>query len=246
MVVFKKKFYFFKITDIWFSHKFNFKDLIALRVYNYINNPDKLSFFYKKDVSYTLTLSLFKSIEEIFTGFSSTNKNEINKALKIGVETKYVNDLDLFVSMYNSFAKAKNIYPVKKKLLMNIGSSLHLSFAYFNNSPLAAHAYIADKDTGIVRLFLSGSKRLNDSAEKKIVGFSNKLLMFHDMKYFKKNNYLEYDFGGFAKNTTNKSLQGINDFKKSFGGVIKESYSYYTLLYYYLKKLTEKIDKRYN
>jgi hypothetical protein len=70
--------------------------------------------------------------------------------------------------------------------------------------------------------------------------------MYDDMIHFKEKNYKIYDFGGYALNTQIKSLQGINDFKESFGGLMKVCHSYYTYLYYFLKRITEKIDKRYS
>ncbi len=246
MVVFKKKFYLFQVTDTWFNHKFKFNDLYTFKVYSYVNKPIQHQFLYKKEISHTLILSLLQSNEDIFSGFRATYKNEINKAVKRGVQTKFINDIDLFVSLYNDFAQSKNIYPVRKKILENIGNNLQLSFAYFDNSPVAAHAYITDIDSGITRLYLSGSQRFNNYIDKNLVGYANKLLMYDDMLHFKELNYKTFDFGGYALNTKNKSLQGINDFKESFGGEINVCDSYYTYLYYYLKRITEKLDKRYS
>lgn len=245
MVLFKKKFYFFEITDCWFIHKFHLFDLFRLRVYSYVTNPVKFPFFYKKVSSYTIELSLLDSVDLIQSRFNSTNRNEINRAIREKIETDYSYNIDLFVGIYNEFASNKNIYPVKKRNLINIGKSLQLSFAYHNNIPIVAHAYITDTQNGIARLYLSGSKRLTGSIEKKLVGYANKLLMYNDMLYFKKSGFLKYDFGGYAMNTKNKNLQGINDFKKSFGGIIKKCDSYYTHFFYFLKRLSEKVDNRY-
>ncbi|MEI2749887.1 MAG: hypothetical protein V9E88_14145 [Ferruginibacter sp.] len=50
----------------------------------------------------------------------------------------------------------------------------------------------------------------------KLIGMANKLLTAKDIGYFKEQGYKMMDFGGYAENTEDKSLKGINDFKLSF------------------------------
>lgn len=246
MVIFKKKFYFFKVKDIWFKYKFKYSDLFKMVVYNYVN-PLSLNYslFYKKEISHTLELSLLKSKEEIYSGFRSTYRNEINKAIKQEIITSYNNDINLFEKIYNEFANKKNIYPIRKDILISLGENLQLSYAIHDNIAIVAHAYIIDVELGIARLYLSGSKRLDDDFTRNIISNANKLLTYNDILYFKGKNYKIYDFGGYAKDTTDQSLKGINEFKYSFGGVVKPCISYYTYLYYFLKKVSEVFDKRY-
>ena len=53
------------------------------------------------------------------------------------------------------------------------------------------------------------------------------------------------DFGGYAENTDNKSLQGINEFKLSFGGHKVECENYQSLPYFLLNKIATKLDRRF-
>ena len=62
-----------------------------------------------------------------------------------------------------------------------------------------------------------------------------------DMKKFKNIGFEVYDWGGIAYGTENKSLQGINKFKESFGGQIIEQFNFYSPLYYIILKILKKI-----
>jgi len=64
-----------------------------------------------------------------------------------------------------------------------------------------------------------------------VVGRANRFLHYEDIRYFKEHGYETYDLGGYAKDTQDPKLQGINVFKESFGGTIVEQYNYYSPLY---------------
>jgi lipid II:glycine glycyltransferase (peptidoglycan interpeptide bridge formation enzyme) len=57
----------------------------------------------------------------------------------------------------------------------------------------------------------------------------------------KEKGYEHYDFGGIAKDTDNKSLEGINNFKIKFGGEVIEEHSYESIIYALFYKIKEKL-----
>jgi lipid II:glycine glycyltransferase (peptidoglycan interpeptide bridge formation enzyme) len=88
------------------------------------------------------------------------------------------------------------------------------------------HAYFIVDNT--VRLLHSCSlfRDTDDHECQNLVGRANRLLHWDDILYFKRNNYLLYDFGGIYQGDRDKEKIQIAQFKNSFGGEIKCGYSY--------------------
>ena len=61
------------------------------------------------------------------------------------------------------------------------------------------------------------------------MGRANRFLHLEAIKLFKKDGYSLYDLGGYAKNTTDPVMIGINKFKDSFGGRLLEESHYLSL-----------------
>jgi lipid II:glycine glycyltransferase (peptidoglycan interpeptide bridge formation enzyme) len=246
MVRFKKKFYLFKVTDTWFRYAPGFKDLFSLRMYSFVQDAGKV----KQSncihsVSHTVELSLQQDEEQILSKFKNTVKQEIRKAEKEGVTCSFENDNDTFIPFFNEFAALKKIYPAKKETIDSIGDHFKTTFAWKDGELLVAHSYIIDEELGIARLFQSASKRLDEKFDRKLIGMANKLLTAKDISWFREKGFKTYDFGGYAADTGDKSLQGINEFKLSFGGEVKTCTSYNSVLYFMLLKISEKLDRRY-
>ncbi len=72
---------------------------------------------------------------------------------------------------------------------------------------------------------------------RSLVGMANRFLHFKDMTYFKDNNYMVYDFGGYAFETNDEQLKNINDFKDSFGGTLIHESDYMPLILFVIIKI---------
>lgn len=246
MVSFKKKFYLFKVTDTWFRYNPGLKNLFSLQSYSFVQNPESIGKANCiKSTSYTVELPLTADMETIVANFRKTVTQEIRKAEAEGIVCVFKDDLDTFVPFFNEFASLKKIYPAKREMLEGIGKNFITSFAYMGDDLLVAHSYIVDKEFGVARLFQSASKRLDEKFDRKLIGMANKLLTAKDIGYFKEQGYKLMDFGGYAENTEDKSLKGINDFKLSFGGQKSACTNYNSIPYYILRKISEKLDRRY-
>jgi|JI6StandDraft_1071083.scaffolds.fasta_scaffold11428_3 hypothetical protein len=246
MVRFYKKFYFFKVYENWFTYKFRFLDLLTLNSHLHLKNIEQKKVYGVRNDSHTVELNLEQDVDTIYANFRNTVKQEIRKSEKEGVVCDFRQDnIDEFVQFYNDFAHAKKIYPTSKNRIIEMGDSLKMSYATLDGQLLVAHSYLVDEEVGIARLFHSASKRLDETVDRNVIGRANKLLTYKDILYFKEKGYKILDFGGYLDNAQDKSMQGINEFKMSFGGEKVTCINYNSFLYYILKKAADKIDWRY-
>ena len=245
MIQFNRSFYFFKQNETWFNVNTSWKKILTLNSYLYIDSNIKVNSFMVREKCYTLIIDLNEDIEQIKSKFNPTVKNEIKKGISNNIDCNFENNIIKFSSFFSEFANLKNLYQPKIETFQTLTDNFLTSFAKLNGEIIVAHSYIADPIEGVVRLFQSASKRLDLNYNISVISQANKLLTYHDIVYFKKCGYKLYDFGGFAFQTKNKSLLGINQFKKSFGGRLIQYYNYYTPLYYLLKIISQFLDRRY-
>lgn len=236
MVTIKKKFLFFKVKEMWFGYSFSFFDLIGLTTYLHVKDLNTKIYGVKLS-AYTVENSLAESADTIFSKFHTTLKRHIKQVEKDNVTYYFENRFEEFVLFFNEFAKKRNIPLLNVSRLKEMKDNVAISFAEYENLKIAAHCYLVDKELGIVSLMHSATVRLDESFDKNLASRINKLLHFKDMLYFKASGFKIYDFGGFAHNTKDKGLAGINDFKLSFGGEKIQCKSYASYSYYLLKKI---------
>lgn len=231
MISFDKKFYFLKVHEYWFSSDIRIQDMFSLSAYLNTKNLKKKWIFSIKNISYSVENSLQNEMDVIFSDFSSTVRTDIRNAEKKGIKCYFHSDIESFVAFYNNFAELKNIPYTSRQRIMEMNGKLVMSYAFLGGEILAAHSYLTDEEMGIVLLFHSASRRFDNNIDTKIIGTSNKLLHYKDMMHFKSQGFKIYDFGGYAENTKNESLAGINKFKLSFGGKKVNSVNYYSIGY---------------
>lgn len=245
MISYTKKFYLWQVRETWFRYRFRAKDIFSLALFSHVKEYDNKPRFCVKDVSYTVELPLDKDADAILAGFRNTVRQEIRKSEKEDVVCSFKNDVDRFVAFYNDFASLKKIYPASKKMIEGMGKHFVTSFAEKDGELLAAHSYLVDEELGIARLLHSASRRLDQTYDRNIIGRANKYLTAKDIFHFKESGFKILDFGGYAENTTDKSLQGINEFKLSFGGEKLACNNYHSIVYFVLRKLSMLLDRRY-
>lgn len=246
MIRFKKKFYFFKLTEQWFHVKSVYANLWSLVNYCFLNVDDSSKpFGCVKTYSHTVTLDLNQTEEDILSGFRKKTLQNIKKSEQMGMTCLFNQDLPRFIDFYNHFALRKGIYPIPNSLADHFTDQYVTCFVQFEGETLAAHLQLFDKDAGMARGYLAGNRRFDERFDQSIVGMANKLLKKEELLYFKKMGIETYDFGGYAHNTSDKSLQGINEYKLSFGGKIVRQANFESTPYFLLKKLSSWLDRRY-
>jgi hypothetical protein len=221
------------LNEYWFLDrklKHHFFSVVSYRSYLGSNKP-KYMF---QEVSYTLLTDLTLPEEKIFSSVKSNFRNEIRKAEKSNFiyEVNNISKED-FIDFYNSFAQTKRLNLITVRMLEQYELENLIFFTAYdtNLELLVAHAFLVDGK--YARLLHSASQihRMEYSERRKIIGFINKKLHWESIVYFKNKAYQYYDWGGFAKNTENTSLQGINAFKRSFGGSETKVYNYNSILF---------------
>jgi hypothetical protein len=60
-----------------------------------------------------------------------------------------------------------------------------------------------------------------------------------DILHFKNLGFKTFDFGGYAKDTVDEGLKGINNYKLMFGGKPVPCINYYSYNYWFLRKLSK-------
>jgi hypothetical protein len=239
MIRYYKKFYFLKVYENWFQYKYRLKDAIGLNVYWHIKKQDTEKIPAVKFVSHTIELDLLQDADTINSNFSKQIRQQARIAETDGINCTFQNDIDVFVEFFNEFAKKKNTDLVSKRRMEELGDGIKLSFASHNGEILAVHSYLTDTEAGIVRHHHAATRRLDDQVDKNLIGRANKYLTVKNILYFKEQGYKTFDFGGYAKDTTNESLKGINNYKLLFGGHVVESVNYYSYGYWLFKKLSK-------
>jgi lipid II:glycine glycyltransferase (peptidoglycan interpeptide bridge formation enzyme) len=233
MVTIKKKLFGFTLTENWFEYKPQWTDLFLPVCYRGIREDGQNFRFGVKKPTTTLELDLKRTEEEIFEGFTSSVKRDVKKGMNEGIECYFHNDKDSFITFYNDFAKSRNLFGIDAKRQDEIGKEWTFSYAALNGEVLAAHSYMEDKATGIVRSMHSGSRRLDENYNSHLIARANRLLHFYDMKEFSTRGFKYYDFGGW------NDIPGLLDFKMSFGSAKKDILNYFTYTYH-LKELLMK------
>jgi lipid II:glycine glycyltransferase (peptidoglycan interpeptide bridge formation enzyme) len=234
MIRYHKKISFLRIHEWWFTGKLNFRDLFSFKVIYHLKNDQKMLGI--KEITHTIELDLEQDKEKILGNFSKAIRQQIRKAEEEGVVIETNNNIDEFVNFFNEFAAKKGTFQTSKERILEKKDHLIISFAKYQNNIIAAQSYLIDRETKIVRHYQTANKRFDNDLNKNFVGQANKYLLVYNLLKFKDEGFKIFDFGGYAANTTNESLLGINNYKLKFGGQVKECKDYYSLPYWLIKK----------
>ena len=238
MVRYKKKLFIFNINETWFNYDYSIWNIFKLNVFMHVKEAEHKKKTGKLDISHTLELDLQQDLESIFSNFSKQIRQQVKIAESEGTTCYFHHEIEKFANFFNDFAIKKETFTTSKEKILELGDSVKLSFAENNGQILAAHSYLVDNKIGIVRHLHSATKRLDVQFDRNLIGRANKYLTVKDILYFKEKGYKVFDFGGFAKDTEDESLKGINNYKLLFGGKLVSCYNYYSYGYWYLKTLS--------
>lgn len=246
MISFKKKFYFWKLTDTWFRFDKGLHNLFSLKKYSFVQHHEQIkNSFCFKEISHTLTTDLTQDTETILSAISKSVLKEAKKAETEGITCIFNNDVGKFIEFYNKFAGNKHLYQFNEKFISEYKNFNSIAFAMKDNEILAAHFYLVSNKFKLVRSFLSGSRTADELFDKRILGMANKLLKIKAIIHFKEINFETFDYGGIVLDTDNKSLKGITEYKMSFGGKTTTNISYLSPIYFFLLKIFNFLDRRY-
>jgi lipid II:glycine glycyltransferase (peptidoglycan interpeptide bridge formation enzyme) len=233
------RFLFLKRKEFWFYNS----ERVTKGTYNafcYSNEKDACR---KKTVlkEQTSLINLEKSSEELYSKINRTFKYHIHKAESIGITTHVDYSptpqiCNQIMSEFSVFANKKQIEwnPNRIKALRKLNKII-ISEAFLKEERIVTHVYLHDAN----RVVLLHSYNPKDIADKKMQGYANKYLHWKEILSFKNFGLKLYDFGGINM----RQHPGISKFKISFGGEVRDCYSYIevnpllTLVVNFYKKL---------
>lgn len=195
-------------------------------------------------VFHTLHIDLTLSEEALLKAFDRRTRTDIRKVRDTGMIVTHFDTVisdemvKEFQTYYNSFANTKGISPVNLELVnaARKNNNICITKACYGKSCegvtcceediLCMHMYLIDENRS--RVLYSASSRFDFDREtdKHFVARGNRLLHFDDMMSLKEHGISIYDFGGLFLDDEEPSHQGIDRFKKGFGGEIVDEYSY--------------------
>jgi hypothetical protein len=231
MLVFKPRF----ITEIWFSNKI---ERSFFTVYYQSSYYRKL-YGMISEKFYTKIIDLTAKETDIYNDFDKATKQQIRIAGTEGVIITDNYNIDQIITFYNNFAKSKELNLLDEKNIRNSPYNL-FTIAKINDEILVCHLCLLDKSKGRVRILKSGS---NITSERALIGRANRFLHYWEMIHFKNLGFSEYDLGGYAFNTKNSCLKGINFFKDSFGGKLILEYHYYPIHIWIIFFIKDKLNR---
>lgn len=135
--------------------------------------------------------------------------------------------LDEFADFFDAFAKQKGHSPCDRHWLRAAcdAGQLALSAAYRGEDALVWHAHVLC--AGIAGLQYTASHfRGQDSDFRALVGRANRWLHWKDMLKLKSMGFTRYDWGGLFEDESTPEREGINRFKRDFGGEQIRVYEY--------------------
>jgi lipid II:glycine glycyltransferase (peptidoglycan interpeptide bridge formation enzyme) len=233
------------LVELWFSSNVPLERFSLLKLCCYRDiRVNRDTFGLKKEEKYTLVHDLTLSQDSLFSTFKPNVRNEIRKHEKINNFFYHANFNSklLFLNFYKKFAEAKKLPHLQEHSIAKYKDNLFYVHGTLEGKLTNLQVYLVDKESGIVRLLHSISTLYEESDKQKKakIGWINRYLHWYTMLYFKAENFKIFDWGGFSNNP-NSSLAGIDKFKASFGGEQIKLYDYYTLPYYSMKLLQERI-----
>jgi|SRR5581483_6972187 hypothetical protein len=185
-------------------------------------------------LSLTLCVELRRSLDEIFSRFSSTTRNLIRRAEKLGsrirlrrhdASAENTGMVDEFVEFFNELVRHKHgaLFPMSRQLAHSYFPHAELSLLDFDDRLLCAHLCMRDPEAGKVRLLYSVSRRFQDPDTSRVAGIANIYLHWLEFQKYRETGFAMYDLGGISP----VDDPGINRFKLQFGGELVREHNYW-------------------
>ncbi|MDP2324959.1 MAG: GNAT family N-acetyltransferase, partial [Gammaproteobacteria bacterium] len=211
--------------DVWFDEQPD----CGVDIVRYHSRPTPV-----RDARRTPFLSMVTDLgvdaESLTAGFGKDCRYKIRRAdTKDELATEWITNpaerLEEFRAFFDTFASQKGHEPCDLQWLRaacNAGQ-LVLTNAFRHDEALVWHAYVvAGKSTWLQ--YTGSCYRDRDNDYRALVGRANRWLHWKDMLRFKDQGMTRYDWGGLFQDESAPDRAGINEFKKSFGGQIVQSF----------------------
>jgi lipid II:glycine glycyltransferase (peptidoglycan interpeptide bridge formation enzyme) len=234
-LIYYRQQFFTKIAEIWYDFSGKPKMPVDIYRYKFVSENNQNTASYEK--LFTLLIDLTKSESEIFSKIRKNSRYEITRARSkdsvicvtlIETGSNDPQKISQYISFFNQFAQSKGRSKINYTDLEQYieAGNLCVRYAFLNNDILTMHAYVISDNTARLHQSSSLFRNSDNSEYRNMVARANRYLHWDDILYFKKSGLSWYDLGGWYGGNENKEQLSINIFKESFGGLLKEEYSY--------------------
>lgn len=202
----------------------------AIHYFNYCGDRENVPWYYSKKVGTSCVCDLTLGIDRIMASMKSNTRNEIRRAIKEGCTFHVDDDIDAFVPYYNDFCRSKGLNDYTSKARILKYKDILSTRVEYNGMVLARHINILDKVGKNAFLMFSCSPRLDENADRRLIGWANKFLHYKELEFLSESGYVKYDWSGICLDKTDERYS-IGQFKLSFGGEITHPLMLRTPLY---------------
>ena len=179
----------------------------------------------------TLVLDLTSPLETIMASFNRDCRQKVRRGEeKDRFQSEFItapeSRLREFCDFFDRFARQKSRPLCDRAWLQAVARSqrLVLSLACLEpGDPLVWHAYVNMSHTVWLQHSVS-CFRDKDNEARALIGRANRWLHWKDMQRLKQMGVRRYDWGGLFEDESIPEQEGINRFKKSFGGRVEQRY----------------------
>ncbi len=162
-------------------------------------------------------IDLTKGIEEVFSKFSATSRNEVRRADKINLLKFHSSisafNFDEFYAFHTQCEHDRGWFPIPPEELKN---SVVFSASYDGQLIAGMSCYTHHNRMRIGRIFSNKRSNKNEAINNLVYGVASKRIVLELCKYGIENGYISLDMGGVDMSDSVKS--GITQFKLSLGG----------------------------
>lgn len=211
-----------------YAHELKWSDWCHAVFYGSYHGMSPIPFYYVKQKGTTAKIDLKQDLSTLFSSLKSNVRNEIRRAEREGCQVGYSRDYELFRQYYNGFSdKKKSIQPISLSQISKYGNAVVSSVKY-GEKTLAMHVSVCDEDNKMVFLLYSASLRLEEDADRNLVGRANRYLHWSEFNHYKSLGYEFYDMNGVCIDPSDEERYKIGRFKLSLGGVLEERVDLYS------------------
>jgi lipid II:glycine glycyltransferase (peptidoglycan interpeptide bridge formation enzyme) len=231
MLITERKFGIFKIFNVFFVEEpvtINIPDWDIVTYHTYKKWGETSEF--ERQQSFTTIIDLRQDIDVIWKKIKRMHKRHIRRADKNGIKVTVSDNYERFHQEYKIFLSQKNnvdlfgLRIVSSQFMQKHGV---LFLAEKQGEFLGGNLYYHDQDTAILSSI--AYQKLGDSIDKnKCIYDANCFLHWEAMQYFKNQGFINYDFGGLKSGEMyiSHQMDGLDFFKRSFGGDVILHYQY--------------------
>ena len=231
MLITERKFGIFKIVNVHFvedpvSVDIPDWDVVTYHAYKKWDVTNE----FETQQSFTTIIDLRQDIDVIWKKIKKTHKQHIRRADKNGIKITVSDNYERFHQEYKKFLNQKNnvdlfgLRILSSQFMQKYGV---LFLAEKQDEFLGGNLYFHDQDSAFI-VNIAYPKLGISNDKNKCIYDANCFLHWKAMQYFKNQGFINYDFGGLKSGeiSINHQMDGLDFFRRSFGGDVILHYQY--------------------